>query len=279
MAEFISPEKEALERIWQALNLRFPIVSFLLSVALLLKIFFKIPFSNYLFILISVIPFSAIGYGLVFSKIKKPALSQILNGYFLLICFDALILTAIIYFLGGVSWIGFVFYAFYFYSLFILLPKNYCYFYFAYCTFLYSLLVLFQFLGFLPYQNIFGFEEKLYQKQSFVLTSLIAAVATLWSLGYFGDFPYKVLGRKIGELQNTSDLLEKERASLAEKIRERTRELELAKESLEEKVKERTKELQEKVSELERFYKAVVGRELKMKELKEELEKLKKKEK
>lgn len=36
-------------------------------------------------------------------------------------------------------------------------------------------------------------------------------------------------------------------------------------------------ELQEKVTELERFYKAVVGRELKMRELKQELEKLKKK--
>ena len=46
-------------------------------------------------------------------------------------------------------------------------------------------------------------------------------------------------------------------------------------ESLEEQVKERTKELQEKIDELERFYHLAVGRELKMIELKEEIEKLK----
>lgn len=44
---------------------------------------------------------------------------------------------------------------------------------------------------------------------------------------------------------------------------------------LEKKVEERTKELKERVAELERFQKLAVGRELKMAELKEEIEKLK----
>lgn len=43
------------------------------------------------------------------------------------------------------------------------------------------------------------------------------------------------------------------------------------KESLEQKVKERTKELKEKVDELERFKEAMVDRELRMKELKDEI--------
>ncbi len=47
-------------------------------------------------------------------------------------------------------------------------------------------------------------------------------------------------------------------------------------EKLEEKVRERTKELQEKIDELEAFQKLTVGRELKMIELKEEIERLKK---
>jgi PAS domain S-box-containing protein len=46
---------------------------------------------------------------------------------------------------------------------------------------------------------------------------------------------------------------------------------------LEEKVEERTKELKLKVEELEKFHKLAVGRELKMIELKEEIEKLKSK--
>jgi len=45
-------------------------------------------------------------------------------------------------------------------------------------------------------------------------------------------------------------------------------------ESLEEQVKERTKELQDKIRELEKFQKITVGRELKMIELKKEIERL-----
>jgi hypothetical protein len=73
------------------------------------------------------------------------------------------------------------------------------------------------------------------------------------------------------------------RATLEIKVKARTRELEELTQTLEEKVKERTKELQEKtielqkkVAELEEFHKLTVGRELKMMELKKEIERLKK---
>lgn len=52
-------------------------------------------------------------------------------------------------------------------------------------------------------------------------------------------------------------------------------ELKKLQKELEEKVKERTEELQEKIEELEKFQKLAVGRELKMVELKEEIEMLK----
>lgn len=65
-------------------------------------------------------------------------------------------------------------------------------------------------------------------------------------------------------------------AVLEIRTKARTRELKELTESLEEKVRERTKELQGKINELERFNKLVVGRELKMIELKNEIEKLKK---
>ena len=51
-------------------------------------------------------------------------------------------------------------------------------------------------------------------------------------------------------------------------------ELRKLKDELEIKVAEKTKELQERISELERFHEATVGRELRMKELRDKIEEL-----
>lgn len=60
------------------------------------------------------------------------------------------------------------------------------------------------------------------------------------------------------------------------KVKARTRELQELNKTLEKQVGDRTKELKKRLDELERFNKAVVGRELKMIELKKELKRLNK---
>lgn len=79
----------------------------------------------------------------------------------------------------------------------------------------------------------------------------------------------------IEEIRKSREFLEKERDILEMKVKERTKELEELMQKQEEIIKERTKELREKIEELENFRKIAVGRELKMIELKEEIEKLK----
>lgn len=86
----------------------------------------------------------------------------------------------------------------------------------------------------------------------------------------------KELEEKTKKLEKMKKELEEAKTVLEIKVRARTRELQELNETLEEKVKERTKELQEKVDELNKWYKLTVGRELKMIELKKEIEKLKK---
>ncbi|MCD5396407.1 MAG: hypothetical protein LR000_01965 [Candidatus Pacebacteria bacterium] len=72
---------------------------------------------------------------------------------------------------------------------------------------------------------------------------------------------------KTKELQKQKEVLEKE-------VAQRTRELQDLNERLEEEIKKRTKELQEKIAELEQINKLAVGRELKMVEMKEEIQRL-----
>ncbi|MDI6592133.1 MAG: hypothetical protein QME61_04390, partial [Patescibacteria group bacterium] len=69
--------------------------------------------------------------------------------------------------------------------------------------------------------------------------------------------------------------LEEAKKVLEIRVEARTRELRELVEQREEIIKERTKELRKKIEELERFQKLAVGRELKMIELKEEIERLK----
>lgn len=87
----------------------------------------------------------------------------------------------------------------------------------------------------------------------------------------------QAFNRMTEDLERSRTALEEAKTVLELKVKARTKELKELAESLEEKVKERTKELQDRVKELEKFHKLTVGRELKMVELKKEIEKLKKK--
>lgn len=77
------------------------------------------------------------------------------------------------------------------------------------------------------------------------------------------------------ELKKSRSAIEEAKTVLEIKVEARTKELEELTESLDKQVKERTKELEEKIEELEKFRKLAVGRELKMIELKKEIERLK----
>lgn len=85
-----------------------------------------------------------------------------------------------------------------------------------------------------------------------------------------------VFNEMIKNLRESYAALEEAKTVLEIKVQARTRELRELVEHQEEVIKERTRKIQEKMEELEKFHRLVVGRELKMIQLKEEIEKLKK---
>jgi methyl-accepting chemotaxis protein len=79
-----------------------------------------------------------------------------------------------------------------------------------------------------------------------------------------------------GKVQERTRELEEARASLEVRVKARTEELQELTDRQEETIEERTKEIKERMGELERFHRLAVGRELKMIEIKKEMQKLKK---
>ena len=87
-----------------------------------------------------------------------------------------------------------------------------------------------------------------------------------------GELDYRVKTKRhdeIGDLFSSLNVM-------AEKLKDRTEALQAEREGLTEKVAQKTKELQGKVDDLEKFNKVTIGRELKMIELKKEINKFKK---
>ncbi len=78
-------------------------------------------------------------------------------------------------------------------------------------------------------------------------------------------------------LEKKTKELEESKSVLEIRVRARTKELQELAESMEEKAEEKTKELKRRLSELEKFQRLTVGRELKMLELKKEIKELKNK--
>jgi hypothetical protein len=205
--------------------------------------------------------------------VKKQKTSKGINNLYFY--FDILIelpvLSAIVYLLGGVEWIGAVFFFFPIVFTSIFFSRKRALIICSFASFYYLLVVVLPFLDLTSFSSYYPIEQDLYKEKTFVILNTIYLIFTFYLISIIANIPVGMLKKKTNLLRKARNNLEEERKNLEVKVKKRTKELENEKARLSEKVKERTKDLQSRVDELERFHSLTTDRELKMVELKEEI--------
>ena len=273
---------EFLPRIQEDISQRFLITNFFLFLMLFVKLVFNIPLPPSLFFLVSSIVLLSIPVDLAIEKTKTKNPQKAINYYFGYLIFDLFLLTLIINFVGGITWIVPAAYLFYITTFFWLFPRSQAFFLVGWINVLLLFLIVGNHIGILPSFDIFSPEEKNPQNFHFVFVSTVVGLATLFFLGYSADSFYQLLQKTVKDFEKSTKELSQTKIFLTKKIAQKTRELQEEREKIKKLVEEKTEELEQKkkvveneVKKLEEFHKMAVSRELRMAEIKEKIEKLK----
>ena len=252
---------------------------------IIFKLWLKIPLSYHLYCLIFLLFLMTVILALYLRREKTQNTSKVISFHFYYNFFSMIILTVIIYYTGGITWIMPIFYSFTIVNSFWIYPRKLAVLMLGWCCILFTLLVLLQYLRILSGIYIFRPEEQVFENFFYVLLTAFGGAIVLICAGLFSNNFYTLFNNKIKELKKTKGYLQETKRSLLAEIAERTKEAEIEREKLREEVERRTEELEnrregvrEKVKELEKFHEVAVEREMKMVGLKEEINKFKRKE-
>ncbi len=267
--------EESLKGVKNDIRLTLVVLVACMLVALTARFIFSIPMSNFLFLLFFVWILFYIFHS--YSIKRKKNHEDLCNFHFKNNIFDVLFLTVVIHYLGGVEWIGAIFYLCILAWASSVLSKKKVFILCLACLLFYFELATLEYFGIVPHVEVFSVSQGAYQDPVFILIqSLTLTIAFLFVAENYGTLSEN-LRKKQEKLIKAREEVEEAKDILEVKVKARTRELEELTRKQEEVIKERTKEIQEKLEDMERFQKLAVGRELKMVELKKEIKDLREK--
>jgi len=221
--------KEALSKLRLDLRSTRAMLAAFSIIAGIVKFFLKVPIPSSVLLIIFVWFLLYFVYESWVEKTKNA--KGLYNVYFRYNIGDLLFLTVLIHYLGGVEWIGLIFYTLTLVTAGLMLSKKRAIILGLIASLFYFILALLEYFGTLSHNPIFFLEPGLYRSPSYIGTQILIASAIF----YF-------IGETTGTFSKREEIIE-----------------------------ERTKELQEKIKTLEKFQRVTVGRELKMIELKKAL--------
>lgn len=212
---------------------------------------------------------------------RAKKINQLFKLYFISNTIDLFLITIVVHYLGGVVWIGAIFYIISLVVAGLMLPARQTFALFFLASLFYGGLVFFEWFGLVPHRPMYVLIPSLYRTPAFVIPQALVMITIFYFIAETTVSFSKILREKVVQLDKEKQraLRAYEKSKEAEQILEvrvgaRTKELEDLVKTREEIIEERTRELKRKVTELEKFQKLVIGRELKMLELKKKIKEL-----
>lgn len=239
-----------------------------------IKFILKVPLPPFIFILFFIWMLLYLFYYYYVTQ-RKQNETNLRTLYLIRSIIDIFLITVIIHFLGGVEWIGAIFYLAVLSWASATLSKNKVFALSFMAVFFYLVLALLEYSGFLSHSTSFGPSAGLYQNPIYILIQIsVLTIIFLFVSQNYGTLANS-LKKKQGELMKAHARIEEAKNILEIKVKARTKELQALTGKQERVIEEKTRDLQERVDQLERIHRLSVGRELKMIELKKEIKKLK----
>lgn len=268
--------KDFLNGIQTAVKFRFIGYFGFSALTLVLKLLGLYPTPWSVFFILLFLSFFTFLWSRLFKKIKNN-IGQLSVIYFFLQAIEIILILTTIHFSQITAFAGALILVIYFlHAQFPYTKKVYSWATLAFCIVAYSVTIILEYSGIIKTVDIHHFGITIEHNRGLFILSLPMSVSLMFFISLVVDAFSKKLKESLKMLIQKETELEEAKIVLEIKVKARTQEIEQEKVSLEQRVQERTKALQNKINELEKFQGLSVGRELKMVELKEGMELLRK---